>query len=59
MTRRHRTTCYLLAWLRTSRAVNNLALRALVAAFADDEAIVGQSSTRAALPPVRHLADAS
>ena len=34
------------------RAVNNLALQALVAAFADDKAIVDESSTRAAVAEV-------
>ena len=34
------------------RAVNNLALQALVAAFADDKAIVDESSTRTAVTEV-------
>ena len=34
------------------RAVNNIALQALVAAFADDKAIVDESSTRAAIAEV-------
>ena len=34
------------------RAVNNLALQALVAAFADDKAIVDESSTRTAIAEV-------
>ena len=34
------------------RAVNNLALQALVAAFASDKAIVDESSTRAAVAEV-------
>ena len=35
-----------------TRAVNNLALQALVAAFAADKAIVDESSTRAAVAEV-------